>query len=277
MSTWSGFDGLGPDRSAQHPSVKRLRRLVRQAKARSSERAFVVEGLKLVEEAQRSSVEVEEVFVSRDESVAEIVERSQSGGEVVHVVAEEVLRSSLDAVNPQPVAAIVSTPAWTTTDLAVDAAVLVGVELQNPGNAGTVIRTAEAAGCAGVVMCSPSVDWLNPKSVRASAGSLLRLPVLKMTFDEALGLFWRQGRSVVATVPTADRSYDEVDLTQAALLLGNEPRGLPGHAIEAADEKVSIPMSGEVESLNVAAAAAVLAFEGQRQSRARLTASSPGS
>ncbi len=271
MSTWSGFDGLGPDRSAQHRSVKRLRRLVRQTKARSSERAFVVEGTKLVDEAQRSGLDVEELFICPDDSVVDVVVRAQSMSTDVHLLRPELLRSSLDAVNPQPVAAIVSSPSWEISDLRTDAPVLVGVELQNPGNVGTVIRTAEAAGCAGVVLCTPTVDCLNPKAVRAAAGSLFRLPVVTTTFNDALAVFRRQQRSVIATVPSADANYDEIDVTTAALLLGNEPRGLASDVIDCADMTVSIPMGGEVESLNVAAAAAVLAFEAQRQARSRRT------
>ncbi len=271
VSTWSGFDGLGPERSAQHRSVKRLRRLARQSKARSEERAFVVEGPKLVEEAQRSSLAVEEVFVTAVQPVAGIAERAVEDGSNVHLLADGVMRGAVDAVNPQPVAAIVSVPTWSTADVSEEQFVLVGVELQDPGNAGTVIRTAEAAGAAGVILCTPCVDWLNPKVVRASAGSVLRLPVLTMRFEQAIELFRAQGRPVVATVPSATAAYDRVELGRAAMLLGNEPRGLSAEAVAAADAEVAIPMEGEVESLNVAAAAAVLAFEAQRQRRSTAT------
>lgn len=226
-----------------------------------------MEGPKLVAEAQRSDLTVQEVFIASDTEADTVMERARTNGSEVHVVAEEVLRSVLDTVNPQPVAAVVSKPLWAINDLVASGSILVGVELQDPGNVGAVLRSAEAAGCSGVVLCTPTVDWLNPKAVRASAGSALRLPVLTMAFDEALACFRSQGRQVVATAPSAPCSYDEVELGQAAILVGNEPRGLSDGVLTAADRVVSIPMAGSAESLNVAAAAAVLAFESQRQRR----------
>lgn len=260
-------NGLAETRSAQHRSVKRLRRLVRQSKARSQERAFVVEGVKLVVEALRSDLEVEEVFVTPDASADSVVTEAARTGATVHLISPETLASVADVVNPQPVTAVVGSPSWSLSDLGDTGTVMVGVELQDPGNVGTLLRSAEASGCSGVVVCPPSVDCLNPKAVRASAGSILRLPVVIVPLDEAVAEFRRQGRLVVATAADAGQSYDQVNLANAAIVVGNEPRGLSDDAMNIADEVVSIPMDGAVESLNVAAAAAVLGFESQRQRR----------
>jgi TrmH family RNA methyltransferase len=147
---------------------------------------------------------------------------------------------------------------------------MVAVELRDPGNLGTLIRTAEAAGCGGIVVTGTTVDPLNPKVVRASAGSVLRLPVVEIAeVGPCLAAVRAAGRLLVATVvdPKADH-YDQVDLRVAAILVGNEPRGLDASVVDQVDLTVTIPMEAGIESLNVAAAGAVMAFESARQRRA---------
>lgn len=187
----------------------------------------------------------------------------------LYEVEDRVLSPILDPRNPAPVAAVVSAPHWSVDALAVDGPLLVAVELRDPGNLGTIIRTAEAAGCGGVVITGSTVDPLNPKVVRASAGSILRVPVVEIAdVESCLRNLRDQGRQVVATVvdQTAE-VYDRVDLRTAAIVMGNEPRGLGDGVLALADEAVTIPMENGVESLNVAAAAAVMAFESSRQRR----------
>jgi len=202
-------------------------------------------------------------------AVAELAVEASARRISVHRLSDQTLRSSLDTVNPQPVAAIVERPDRTLDDLTADGPVMVGVQLQDPGNAGAMARTAEAAGCAGLILGRPCVDWTNPKVVRASAGSVLRLPIVVCDLPEAVTAMRSAGRPVVATAPFASARYDEMDLRSAAILLGNEPRGLAPEALALADAVVTIPMAGDVESLNVAATAAVMAFEAARQRRAQ--------
>ena len=263
--------------SGRHEQLKRLRRLVRQPKVRSSERAFVVDGPTLVADAVAAQLTIESVFVGTKQGFEPLREAMAArhlttfGTETsIFEVEDRVLMPNLDPRNPVPVAAVVRSPTWSLSDLAKDRAVLVAVELRDPGNLGTIMRTAEAAGCAGVIVLGQSVDPLNPKVVRASAGSLFRLPVCsQIDVEQGLHELRSVGRSLVATVvdPKA-ASYDQADLTAAALLVGNEPRGLDTSLIGAADQVVTIPMAQGIESLNVAAAAAVIAFEAARQRRA---------
>ncbi|MEL6985816.1 MAG: RNA methyltransferase, partial [Actinomycetota bacterium] len=171
---------------------------------------------------------------------------------------------------PMPIAAVASWPALADDDLLADERpILVAVELRDPGNLGTIIRTAEAAGLAGVLVTGASVDRFSPKVVRASAGSLFRLPV--MSTDDPVGtvaMLQDRGRPVVAAVVASGAvPYDHQDLSGAAILLGNEPHGLPAEVVAAVDRPVTIPMAPGVESLNVAAAASVLCFEAARQRR----------
>ena len=269
---------------ARSPLLKRLRRLIRHTKVRSSERAFVVDGPTLVVEALRSPLAVEAVFVGESDGLdllARHLDREGTGLDevAVHTVADEVLTTLLDPANPRPVAAVVEAPSHHLTDLAPDLPLLVAVELRDPGNLGTVIRTAEAAGFGGVVVAGHSVDHLNPKAVRASAGSILRLPVVGFSSaGEALAAVRESGRPLVATVvdPSAV-AYDRHDLSSAAILVGNEPHGLGPDLIDGADLVATIPMADGVESLNVAAAAAVLAFEAARQRRNRRLSESDSS
>lgn len=262
--------------SARNPRLKRLRRLVRQSKVRSDERAFVVDGPALVAEALASPRSVEGVYVGSDGGFALLTPHLDGtsdplGSTPVYEVDNDVLASILDPANPRPVAAVVESPSYTLAGIPADLPLLVAVELRDPGNLGAVIRTAEAAGFGGVVVVGDSVDHLNPKAVRSSAGSVLRLPVVQL--DEIAGAveaLRAGGRTVVATVvdPSAP-SYDQLDLTSAALLVGNEPHGLDPASIAGAATAVTIPMAARVESLNVGAAAAVLAFEVARQRRGR--------
>ena len=232
----------------------------------------MIDGPRLVAEAIQAGIDVSEVYAGPDGwseldgivGLAPDVERFE--------VDPSVLASVLDPVAPRPMAAVGAMPDWSLEPLlAADGPLLVAVELRDPGNLGTVIRTAEAAGLDGVVVAGESVDRFNPKVVRASAGSLFRLPVVDGPDPVAtVERLRRSGRPVVATVVDADaRPYDEVDLSRAAILIGNEPNGLASAVIDEATTAVTIPMNPMVESLNVGAAASVLCFEAARQRRGR--------
>jgi TrmH family RNA methyltransferase len=153
--------------------------------------------------------------------------------------------------------------------------VVVCADVRDPGNAGTVLRSAEAAGADGVICCDGSVDVYNPKTVRASAGALFRVPVVAggdvVQVLERLGNW---GMHRLAAMARDGREYTEVDLTAAAaLVLGNEAAGVSSQLQPWVDESISIPMSGRTDSLNVGMAAAVLCFEAARQRRRRDRAS----
>ncbi len=263
--------------SPQNHRIKRLRRLLSQRKARSTERAFVAEGPVLVTEVLGSDATVQDVFVDAElaDSVDEISELAAHCGVDVHVVSSGVLASLLDTMSPQPVVAVVDDPEVSLADFALDSPVLVLHELRDPGNVGTLLRTAEAAGFAGVVLTGESVDSSNPKVVRAAAGARFRVPVVSgLSLDDASTQLREQGRSIAATVVSdggSDRTtvadYLTVDLTTAAIVLGNEAHGLSSTDVALADSAVTIPLAGPTESLNVAAAGAVMCFASWNQRR----------
>jgi RNA methyltransferase, TrmH family len=180
-----------------------------------------------------------------------------------------VLERVADTVTPQPVAAVVASLDVTLDALDAAEFVVVCVDVRDPGNLGTVLRVAEAAGAGGVICCESCVDAFSPKTVRASAGSLFHVPVVAGGEPlEVLDRMGRRGLHRVGTDPHGGAPYDTVDLTRpTALVLGNEAHGLPGSVASELDVTVTIPMAGRTESLNVGMAAAVLCFERARQRR----------
>jgi RNA methyltransferase, TrmH family len=211
-----------------------------------------------------------EVFVAPGADEAVVAEAVALGADC-HEMAPGVIERVADTVTPQPVVAIVA-----RVDVEVDALrsgefVVICVDVRDPGNLGTVLRVAEASGAGGVICCEGSVDAFSPKTVRASAGSLFHVPVV--AGGEPLEVLDRMGRWSVHRLGTDAHGglpYDAVDLTvPTALVLGNEAHGLPAGVDAHLDGKVTIPMVGRTESLNVGMAAAVLCFERARQQRAK--------
>jgi TrmH family RNA methyltransferase len=141
--------------------------------------------------------------------------------------------------------------------------------LRDPGNIGTILRTAEAAGFLGAILMKGTADVYAPKVVRAAAGALFRLPVLAAdTPEQAMRLLSRHGKTVVCTVPSGSQSYFDADLAEdIAVVVGNEGSGICETFLAQCDLRVSIPMEGRIESLNAAAAAAILMYESVRQRR----------
>ncbi len=209
---------------------------------------FVVEGMGLLRQAVDAGWKVEGCYVSPGTIVDLDVNR--------HELAPNVMERVASTESPQPVLAVVSMRA---TALANEATFVIAADqLADPGNAGTIIRSAEAAGAHGVIMTPGSVDPYNPKVVRASAGSIFRIPVVEATL-ESLTNFRRLG----ASSHRGDVYTDPVYHGRVAIVVGNEAHGLADDA--AIDQWITIPHAGPAESLNVAMAATVLLFEVARQ------------
>lgn len=255
---------------ARHQRVERLRRLVRRGSVRASERAFVVEGAKLIAEALDARVTLEAVYVGHGATgVGELLERVLAAGGRVHPLQPGVLERVAGTVTPQPVLAVAPWIDVPLDDVVGALLTVVCVDVRDPGNAGTVLRSAEAAGAGAVVFCDGSVDVFNPKTVRASAGSLFHVPVV--AGGTPAGVLDRLGGAGVrrlATVARGGQPFDEADLSgPVAVVLGNEAHGLPEGIDDHLDGAVTIPMAGRSESLNVGMAAAIVCFEALRQRR----------
>ena len=215
---------------ARHQRVERLRRLVRRHSVRPSERAFVLEGAKLLAEALDAGVALEAVFVDHRATGHEaLLRRAGAAGARVHTLEPGVLERVAGTVTPQPVMAVAGWVDVALDDVLAADLVVVCVDVRDPGNAGTVLRSAEAAGAGAVVFCDGSVDVFNPKTVRASAGSLFHVPVVASGAPtEVLERLGAAGLRRHATVARGGTPYDEADLaSRRPSSSGTRPTGCP--------------------------------------------------
>ncbi|MBD2297540.1 RNA methyltransferase [Nostoc sp. FACHB-190] len=253
--------------SLQNPLVKQIRKL-HSTKERHKQELFLLEGTHLLEEACTVNYPLETVCCTPDWQAAHasLWERLCSSCERAEIVSEEVLGAIATTIQPDGVVATAKR-SESINQVPFDGIVLALETIQDPGNLGTIIRTAAAAGASGLWLTGDSVDLDNPKVLRASAGQWFRL---NMAVSEDLLTTVQQsqqaGMQVIATLPTAKLTYWEIDWHKPSLiLLGNEGAGLSADLANMADKQVNIPLSPGVESLNVAIAAALMLYEARRQ------------
>jgi TrmH family RNA methyltransferase len=254
-----------------------LRGLLQKRSARSSERAFVAEGAELIRCALDAGAPVESVYVSpeggSDGPTQEVCRRASAAGARVFPLAAGVLERVADTVTPQPVLAVVAALAEPGPDVLAarpGSLVMVLVDVRDPGNAGTVLRAADASGASAVLFAADSVDPYNPKTVRASAGSLFHIPFAVRDDPHAVAEeLSAAGFRTLATVECHGDDYTDFDWSvPSAVFLGNESSGLDERLCQRLDAALGIPMEGRAESLNVGVAGAVVGFEAARQRRA---------
>lgn len=263
--------------SKQNPRLKELRKALasppREAARDSAAGApFIagIEGPNLFEEALRARLRVVCVFVAQGFESLLAPLHLPPETEVL-LLPRELLDSALTTETPQPVAALVETPDWTWAHLLGGQhnhapLVLVLAGLQDPGNLGTILRSAEAFGATGVLTLPGTVSSWNPKAVRASAGSVFRLPMLSSSAIHSIDRLRESGLKIFTTTASRAEPAELVDLTgPVALLIGNEGNGVPKPLSAMADGALTIPCPGPVESLNAAVAASVLLYEASRQ------------
>ena len=230
---------------------------------------FLAEGPNLVEAALRRGL-VSEVFVTENaaERFADLL-----AGAPTQLVTERAAKALSDTVTPVGLVAVCTLPDADLEQVLADGPTLVAVPVgvSEPGNAGTIIRVADAMGADAVILAGPSVDPYNGKCLRASAGSIFSIPVIaEPDTDAALTGLRDAGLQVLATVLDGSVSLDDVDLARpTAWLFGPEAHGLPPDVVELATARVRIPMAGNAESLNIGSAAAICLYQSARASRRR--------
>jgi TrmH family RNA methyltransferase len=233
---------------------------------------FLVEGAQAVREALAWDGTVHEIFVTSDVRARDLVDLAGARGVPVSVVTDRAMAGLTETVTPQGIVAVCSlvdvplATALTGTPRLV--AVLVGVS--DPGNAGTVIRVADAAGADAVILAGPAVDPHNGKCVRASTGSLFHVPIARAEVDSALTACRSAGLRLVAATGHADADLDSsrASLTApTAWLFGSEAHGLPPEVTAAADASLRVPIYGQAESLNLATAATICLYATAWQQR----------
>lgn len=252
--------------SLQNPLVKQLRKLHR-AKERREQQVFLLEGTHLLEAACTAQRQLITFCYTTDwqRRYPELWQSASQSAQRTELVSPEVLRAIATTVEPDGVIATLDRTAMPSPIF--NSLGLVLETIQDPGNLGTMIRTAAAVGADGLLLSEDSVDPDHPKVLRASAGQWFQLPIaVNSDLCSSLSYYQQQGMQLIATLPTASLTYWEIDWRQPTLvLLGNEGAGLSATVAELADYQVTIPLSPGVESLNVAIAAALLLYEAKRQ------------
>ena len=259
-------------RSAANPLVKRVR-LLADRKHRRRESAFIVQGIQPVWQAVEAGADIEVLIVApellRHSGAAAMVADQEASGVKVARLSAEMFGRIADRDGPSGLAAIVRAAPLSLADLAIGPGSLFAAlhEPGIPGNIGTIVRTASAAGADGVILLGPSADPYDPMAVKESMGALFTVPVVAgVSPGEFLDWAAAGGVTVAATSAKETVSCWQADLTvPLAVLLGSEGGGLPADLLAAAGERVAIPMTGTAESLNLAVAAGILLYEVRRR------------
>lgn len=273
--------------SKDNKRIKYLRSLLEKGSARKKNRQFIVEGIKLVDEALVYG-KVCEIIISESlykeiisggliknallaDNGKNLIDYVNEGNSTT-VVSDAVFKTVSETINPQGVVAVVAMPEYEilneefltqTYNKKGKIKLLILEDTADPGNLGTIMRTAEAAGVTGVIMGRGTVDIFNPKAVRSTMGSIFRLPFIYVEdVREAIRELKKYGISFYAAHLKGKQSYKDVKYSdKAGILIGNEARGLSPETAELADIYIIIPMQGKVESLNAAVAAALMMYE----------------
>lgn len=259
--------------SAANPLVKRVRLLLADRRARRREGAFVVEGVQPTWRAVEAGWDVDVLLVCPDllagSPALGLVEDLAARGTRVAHLSKDLFERLSERDGPAGLAAVLRARTTALADLPLppDALVVALHRVHNPGNLGTVVRTADAVGAAGVVLVGDTADPYAPAAVKASMGSLFAVPVARVGSPESFSQ-WASGAGVTVVATSgyaADAHWDVEYPAPVAVLLGNEGDGLPQDVVDAADRVVRIPMTGTAESLNLSVAAAVLLYEVRRR------------
>lgn len=248
--------------TSQNKQVKRILKLKKSARERRKEQLFLVEGIRMFEEIPADRLY--KVYVTEEFQKAHQEMFSKMEPELV---SSQVMKEISDTMTPQGVLALVKMKEFQMEQLAEENALLLVLEnLQDPGNLGTILRTGEGAGVTGIIMSRDTVDIYNPKVIRSTMGSIFRVPFVYADNMEQVMEFLKKNQITAYAAHLDGTNYTKEDYRKSsAFFIGNEGNGLSDGLTRAADRKIKIPMSGNVESLNAAMAAGLLMYEARRQ------------
>jgi TrmH family RNA methyltransferase len=252
--------------SAQNPKIKQIMSL-RDRKARDETSLFIIEGYREISRAVQGGVQFESLFISPEHFLGVNEETLISS---IHAPKYRLPKHLFEKISyrdrPDGLIAIAKQMKLTLLDLPKNSVYLIAEAIEKPGNLGTIIRSSDAAGVGGVIVCDRCTDIYNPNVVRASVGTLFTLPVIEATSDETYAWLKSQNITIVAATPAADAFYTDTNLSGSlAIVVGTEQLGLSSFWMEKAEVKVKIPMLGVADSLNVATATTLLLYEALRQ------------
>ncbi|MBZ0167792.1 MAG: RNA methyltransferase [Candidatus Omnitrophica bacterium] len=256
--------------SLTNPKVKKIVRL-RQRKERDESGLTIIEGAKEIATAVRAAPRMRQLYYCPEllsEGQIDILEHPAFIEAEIFETTLPVFRKLAYGERDSGIIAVCETPRFELSGMrpAAKALLLVLERVEKPGNLGAVIRTADAAGVGGILVCDVKTDIFNPNVIRASLGTVFSLPVVICSNAEALDFLRKHKMTVVATLPNTRQLYYQTDLDRrCAVVLGSEEKGLTSFWVDAADERVKLPMKGRADSLNVSVTAAVMCYEALRQ------------
>lgn len=268
-------DAIQTITSLQNPRVKQIVKL-RDRGDRDAAGLFLIEGYREVKRALDNHRKLHTLFfcptLFMGTNERPLLDRASAAGAELIECSAPVFQKMAYRDRPEGLLALAPQIHRTLTDLQLppNPLLIVAEAIEKPGNLGTMLRSADAAGVQAVIICDRCTDIHNPNVVRASIGTLFCVPVVEATTDEALAWLRQQGIAVLAATPHATQEYTQVDMKRGtAIVVGTEQYGLSDRWMQSADVQVRIPMLGQVDSLNVAAATTILLFEAVRQRRSR--------
>lgn len=251
--------------------IKLIQAIKKSNNYRTKYQCFLVEGLKSIVEAIKSDFIVDFIIVSErfvKDNSEEYKEIAFNSNIKIHIISDELYETLSDTVTPQGIMAVVKIKYNNITQLENDNFILTALDkIKDPGNMGTIIRTADAAAAGGVILGKGCVDVFNPKVVRATMGSIFHVPLVKTdNLIETLMQLKKHGAQIVTTFLTATKYYYELDfLKPTVLVMGKEDEGVSQEIVNISDEIVKIPMLGKAESLNVSIAHGIILYETVKQ------------
>lgn len=242
--------------STKNDFVK-LAKSLRTKKSRLSNKCFIVEGEKCVSELIQYAQDLIHDLIVLENKYSHIVSLVSKPNIKIHYVKDHVMNAICESKTPQGIAAIAAFPKYTLPECGF---IVTLDNVQDPQNVGTIIRTADAAGCAGVVLSHECADYLSPKAIRASMGSIFHLPIIKINLLEYIPRLLENGYSIVSAHLNGDIEFT-LDWQKTCLIIGNESRGISDNVQKLSTQLIKIPMYGKAESLNAAVAAGILIYK----------------
>lgn len=257
--------------SNQNPAVKEIKSL-KNKKYREEKGQYFIEGIRFVEEALKEKAVINSIVVSENlnnvKGGEEILEKVKGLKVPVYTVRDKIFKDISDTENPQGIMAVVKMTASSLEEILRKGSLIIVMDaIQDPGNMGTIIRTADAAGVTGIIVSKGCVDTYNPKVLRSTMGSIFHVNIHNTEdLSETINKIKERGITVLAAHLQGEANYFEQDMKRdCAIIIGNEANGISDDAAQQADVLVKIPMPGKSESLNASVAAGLLMYEAVRQ------------
>ena len=255
--------------SKENEFIKHIKKL-KDKKYRDKNNEYIVEGIKLVEEAIQEKAKIKQIVICEECKQTEIISKELmyeiAKYECIYVT-QKIFNNITDVTNPQGILAIIEKPSQNDYEVNYSEDIIVVLDdIQDPGNLGTILRTVDSIGLKQIIVSNKTADAYNPKVVRSTMGAIFRVNIIKVNdLEETLKQIKKHKYKTVVTTPQTNKTIYEINYNKKAIIIGNEANGVKEEIIQKADEKVKIPMPGKAESLNASVATGIVLYEYIRQ------------